>query len=230
VRLTNNSGVHAAKAYESWMMGLIALNFRLPEILENQRKKHWEQIFTPGIRGRTVTIVGLGQLGRAAVRAARTLGLRVLGVNRSGKKVPGVERVYRSGQIVQAVKSADFVLVAIPLTPDSHHLIDRKVLKAMKPGVRIFNMGRADVMDYAALADLLKTGHVGGAVLDVFAPEPLPPSSPMWAARNTICIPHVCSDDLETYMDDTMDLVCRILRRLIAGRTPMNVVQPARGY
>ncbi|MSO91926.1 MAG: D-2-hydroxyacid dehydrogenase [Rhodospirillales bacterium] len=230
VRLTNNSGVHADKAYESWTMGLIALNFRLPAILENQRKKHWEQIFTSAIRGKTVTIVGLGRLGRSAVRAARDLGMRVIGVSRSGKKVPGVERVYRSGQIVTAVKSADFVLVAIPLTPDTRHLLDRNVLRAMKPGVKIFNMGRADVMDYDALADLLKKGHVEGAILDVFSPEPLPASSPLWSARNLIVIPHVCSDDLDTYMDGTMDLVCRILRRLLAGREPMNVVQPERGY
>ena len=230
VQLTNNSGVHAAKAQESMCMALLALNAKLPTIVSNQQHQRWEQIFTPAIRGKMLLVVGLGNLGRAGVRAGRSLGLRVIGVSRSGKKVAGIDRAYRTGQLALAIKSADFVLVAVPLTPATKNLLDRVTLAATKPGVGIINMGRAGVMDYAALAELLREGHVGGAILDVFTPEPLPESSPLWSTPNLIVIPHVSSDDRDMYMHGTLDLVCGNLRRLMASRKLTNVVRPELGY
>ena len=230
VRLTNNSGVHADKARESVLMALLALNARLPALVWNQRQAQWQQIFTPLIRGKTLAVVGLGDLGRAAVEAGRMLGLKVTGVRRSGKKVPGVDRVFRPAQIVTALSSADFIVVAAPMTPETEHLLSREVLRRTKPGVGIINIGRARTIDYAALAALLRSGHVSGAVLDVFSPEPLPSSSELWSTPNLIISPHVSSDDRDGYMTGTMDLVCANLRRLIAHRPLANVVAPARGY
>jgi glyoxylate/hydroxypyruvate reductase A len=104
------------------------------------------------------------------------------------------------------------------------------VLEAAKSGVGLINVGRAALLDEAALIDFLKTGQVSGAVLDVFSPEPLPADSPLWSAPNLIVSPHVSSDDADLYMSRTMDLVCSNVRRLIAGREPENVVLAERGY
>ena len=230
VQLANASGVHVEKAREFLMMALIALNARLPAIVWNQRRAHWNMIFTPLIRGKTLAVVGLGNLGRAAVAIGRMLGLKVVGVRRSGKKVPGVDRVFRPAQIVTALRHADFIVVAAPMTPKTEHLLSRKVLEKTKRGVGIINMGRAGTVDYAALAALLRSGHVSGAVLDVHAPEPLPRSSPLWSTPNLILSPHVSSDDLDGYMLNVMNLVCRNVRRLMSDRPLENLIDRERGY
>jgi phosphoglycerate dehydrogenase-like enzyme len=230
VRLTNNSGVHVAKAREFIVMALLALNSRLPEIVWNQRHARWNQVFTPAIRGKRLAVIGLGDMGRAAVAAGRMLGLEIVGVRRSGKSVPGVSRVYPPARLRTALKRADFVVAAAPLTPETRALLDRAALEAAKPGIGLVNVGRAGLLDHDALVDLLKTGHVSGAILDVFASEPLPAASPLWSAPNLIINPHVSSDDLDAYMRETMNLVCRNLRLFLAGRRLSNVVDPARGY
>jgi phosphoglycerate dehydrogenase-like enzyme len=230
VTLTNNSGVHVEKAREFLLMALIALNARLPALVWNQRHAQWDQIFTPLIRGKTLAVIGLGSLGRTAVAVGHRLGLRIIGVSCSGSQMPGVDRVYRPAQIAAALRKADFIVVAAPLTAQTRNLLSREVLAATKPGVGIINMGRAGIVDYTALTALLDAGHVGGAILDVFAPEPLPANSPLWSARNLIISPHVSSDDADGYMRGTMNLVCRNLRSLIARRPLKNVVRADREY
>lgn len=230
IALTNNSGVHVAKAREFQLMALLALNARLPAIVTNQREARWEQLFTPSIEGRKVAIVGLGDMGRAALSAARVLRMRVVGVRRSVRPVPGVERIYPPARIATALKGADFLVIAAPLTRETANLVDRTALSALRAGAGVINVGRAGVLDHEALCDLLRSGHLGGAILDVFAPEPLPANSTLWSTPNLIVNPHVSSDDAERYMHDTMDLVCRNLARLLARRPLVNVVDPVKGY
>lgn len=230
VRLTNNSGVHADKAREFLLMALLALNARLPAIVTNQRLARWEQIFTPRIRGKTLAVIGLGDMGRAAVRAGRQLGLRIVGVSRSGRRVAGVERVYRPTQLRVALKGADFLVIAAPLTAQTAKLVDGAALQSMNPGGGLVNIGRAGILDHEALVDLLAAGHLGGAILDVLPAEPLPASSSLWSAPNLIVHPHVSSDDADRYMLDTMNLVCRNIARLRARRPLENVVNPDHGY
>ena len=230
VKLATASGVHVEKVREFLQMALLALNFKLPEILRNQRLAHWDMIFTPLIRGKTMTVVGLGDMGQAAVTVGRALGLNIKGVSRSGKKTAGVERVYRPGEIARAVRGADFIVIAAPLTPESRNLLSRDVLRTTRRGVGIINVGRAAIVDYAALAALLRSGHVSGAILDVFSPEPLPRSSKLWSTPNVILTPHISSDDLEGYMHNVMDVACENIRRLHARRPLMNVVDRESGY
>lgn len=229
-RLTNNSGVHVAKAHEFLLMALLSLNARLPAIVANQHVGRWEQIFTPRIRGKTLAVVGLGDMGRAAVRAGRQLGLRIVGVRRSGRSSAGVERVYRPGELRAALKGADFLVIAAPLTARTTRVVDRPALQSMKPGAGVINIGRAGVLDHDALVELLAVGHLSGAILDVLPAEPLPASSILWTAPNLIVYPHVSSDDADRYMLDTMDLVCRNIVRLRARRPLQNVVNPDHGY
>src|SRR6185436_18213453 len=118
-RLATASGVHVDKARESLTMALLALNARLPEIMWNQRNARWDMIFTPLIRGKTLLVIGLGDMGGAAVDAGRALGLDVIGVRRSGKSVRGVTRVYRPRDLATIVRKADFIVVATPLTPET---------------------------------------------------------------------------------------------------------------
>lgn len=230
VRLTNNSGAHVDKAREFLTMALLALNARLPEIIWNQRQARWDQIFTPLIRGKTLVVVGLGDLGRAAVSVGQALGLKIFGVRRSGGSVPGVEQVYLPNQLHEALERADFVVLATPLTPETRGFIDREALASIKPGGALINVGRAGILDHDALIELLKNGHLSNAILDVLPEEPLPASSTLWSTPNLIINPHVAADDLTGYMAETMKLVCVNLHHHLAGRPLQNVVDPAKEY
>jgi phosphoglycerate dehydrogenase-like enzyme len=230
VTLTNNSGVHAAKAREFLLMALLALNARLPTIARNQHHAQWDQPFTPVIRGKALLVVGLGDLGQAAVAAGHTLGMRVAGVRRSGLAMAGVEVVHRPEHLEQAVRDADFIVIATPLTPDTRGLVSRAVLQATRRGTGIINIGRAEVLDHAALVDLLRSGHLGGALLDVLPEEPLPASSALWSCPDLMIVPHVGADDPLTYLDETMRLVCSNVGRLARGEPLVNVVDRLRQY
>jgi phosphoglycerate dehydrogenase-like enzyme len=228
--LTNNSGVHVEKAREAAAMALLMLNARIPAIVTNQRKAHWDQIFTSGIAGKSVLIVGLGAMGAAVADAAKGLGLRVTGVRRGGAAHPAVERAVPITELDSVLPGADFVVLAAPLTPESRNLLDRRRIGLIKPGAGLFNIGRAGLIDHDALAEALRDGPLSGAILDVYDPEPLPESSALWHADNVILTPHVTSDDLDAYLPKTFDLVFANAARLRRGETLINVVDPARGY
>lgn len=228
--LTNNSGVHVEKVREYLTMALLALNMRLPQIASNQARKTWDQIFTPLIKGKTAVVVGLGAMGQAAVEVATSLGLQVHGVSRSGRGVPGLVEAHTVRQLGDVLGRADFIVIATPLTPESRGMFSRSILEAAKPGAGLVNVGRAGVMDHAALGDLLRSGHLSGAIIDVLPEEPLAPSSELWSARNLLITPHVAADDLDGYMTGTMRLVFDNLRRRLAGMPLTNVVDPEAGY
>ncbi len=228
--LTNNRGVHADKIAESVLMAIVMLNNRMPEILRSQRERRWNQVFTGTASGKTLLIVGVGEMGGAAARIAKRAGLKVWGVRRTGKAHPAVERMVKPEKLPNVLPQADFVLVTTPVTPATRHLIGRRELAAMKPGSALINFGRAGVVDYEALRERLEAGHLSGAWLDVFDPEPLPSSSPLWTTKNLILTPHCTSDDLEGYMPRTLDLFFENIGRLLAGKRLKNLVLPERGY
>jgi len=141
-----------------------------------------------------------------------------------------VTRVYPSQRLATAVAKVDFIVIATPLTPDTRGLIDRAVLEAAKPGAGLINVGRAGVMDHQALVDLLQSGHLSGAILDVLPEEPLPRASALWSVPNLLITPHVAADDLDGYMTGTMNVVIDNLRRHLAGKPLRNVVDRRVGY
>jgi len=230
VVLTNNSGVHAEKVREAAMMALLMLNARVPTIVTNQRKSRWEQIFTPCIAGKTVLVIGVGEMGVAVAMAAKTLGLDVVGVRRSGAPHPLIARTLPLAELDAALPEADFVVLAAPLTPETRNLLDRRRIGLIKRGAGFLNIGRAGSVDHEALVEALQTGALTGAILDVHDPEPLPESSPLWQADNLVLTPHVTSDDLDGYLPKTFDLVFANAARLIRGEPLVNTVDPARGY
>ncbi len=229
VVLTNNSGAHGAKAEDSCAMALLMLNSRLPLVLTNQRERRWQQIFSAPIAGRTAVVIGFGDLGQAAGRAAKKLGLQVLAVTRSGKAGRPADAVFPVSRIDRVLPKGDFVIVTTPLTPETHGLFSRARLGLMKPGAGFVNIGRSPIVDYAALAEKLCDGSVSGAVLDVFDEEPLPPESPLWVTPNLVITPHISCDD-PRYIDQLFDTWFANLDRFVAGKRLKNVVDRQLGY
>lgn len=228
--LTNNRGIHRDKTGESALMAVLMLNNRMPELLASQRARRWEPLFTPPIAGRTLLIVGVGNMGGAAARVAKKMGMKVLGVRRSGGTHPAVDEMVKPEKLSKLLLRADFVLVTLPVTPATRHILGARELDTMKPGAGLVNFGRAAVVDYEALRVRLESGRIGGAVLDVFDPEPLPAESPLWSTRNLIVTPHCTSDDLEAYIPKTLDLFFENLDRLLSGKKLKNVVDRTLWY
>ncbi len=229
--LTNNSGVHGPKAAEFAATAVLMLGHGLPFLATRQRERVWEKRFSTTVEGRTALIVGLGGLGGAAARwLKKRLAMRVLGVTRSGRPHRYAEHVVPAARIDEVLPEADFVLVMAPLTAETENLIDRRRLGLMKRGAGLVNMGRARLVDYEALVERLRDGHLSGAVLDVFDPEPLPGDSPLWTAPNLVVVPHCSTDDCERYIPRTLDLFFDNAARLLAGRRLRNRVRLARDY
>jgi phosphoglycerate dehydrogenase-like enzyme len=227
--LTNSRGVHGDRASEYAIMSLLALNNRLPEMFANQRKARWQQLYNTRIAGKTLLIVGVGSVGGSTAALAKQFGMHVMGIRRTGALHPSVDEMHRPRSLDRLLPKADFVLVTAPHTKDTHHMIGVRQLSLMKKGAGLVNYSRANLVDYAALRRRLIKRELS-AVLDVFDPEPLPSSSPLWSTPNLILTPHSSSDDAERYTPATLDLLFRNMARFMIGQPLFNQVDPMLGY
>lgn len=230
VTITNNKGAHADKAGEFALMAVLMLHNKMPTILSNQRKAVWESLFSTPIEGKTVGLIGVGSIGGGAAKQLSKLPVHIIGVTRHGKPHEYVNEMVAIDQLDNVLPGMDYIFVSTPSTPETDGLFNKERLQSLKPGVGIINVGRSSVMDYAALSDLLESGHISGAVIDVFDDEPLLADSSLWHAPNFIVTPHVSADDGDNYVPITLDLFFENMRRYQAGEKLMNVVRPELGY
>ncbi len=227
VTLTNSSGVHAERAGEFIATGLLMLNSLIPMHLEAQAARRWEARYSSVIAGKTVVIVGVGSIGGSAARRAHELGLTVRGVRRSaGAPHPYVDEMYRTDQIDEALAGADYLVVCAALTPDTRGLIGREQLELLSAEGGVINTSREPLVDYGALEALLREGRLGGAILDVFEPEPLSPESTLWDCPRLIITPHVSSDPRD-YTASMLKIFVDNLDRYSRGAEMRNVIPSA---
>jgi len=227
--MTNSRGVHGAKADEYTIMTLLMLNNRVPEMVTNQCRAKWHQPFNTSIEGKTLLVVGVGHIGGGAAKWAQRFGMHVIGIRRSGKPHRYVDEMYHPRSLHRQLPRADFVLITVPHTDTTHHLIGKRELDLMKPGAGLVNYSRAQLVDYDALQKKLKKGELS-AVLDVFDPEPLPSSSPLWKTPNLVITPHASSDDQELYTPKTLDLLFDNIEHYVARLPLKNVVSKRYQY
>ena len=192
-----------------------------------QRARHWRPTDPTRLRGRTLCVVGLGDIGRAVARLARGFDMRVIGVSRSGRGTREAQRVVRPAALARVLGAADFVVVTVPLTPATRGLVGAPQLAAMKPDAWLINLARGAVVDEAALLRALRTRAIGGAVLDVFTEEPLPPGHPFWGLDNVVVTPHISGPSTP---DEIAPIFADNLRRYLAGRALRHVADRGRGY
>ena len=229
ITLTNNTGAHGEKAEESCLMALLMLQAKMPQVIQQQQNRVWKGVFTTPITGKTVVVVGFGDLGQGAGRAAKKLGCNVIAVTRSGKATKLADKVVSSARIDSVLPKADFVIVTAPLTAGTRGLVNRDRINRLKPGVGFVNIGRSPIVDYVALRERLEKGELCGAVLDVFDQEPLPPDSPYWTTQNLMVLPHISCDD-PRYIAHLLDFWFLNFERFLAGRKLINIVDRQLGY
>jgi phosphoglycerate dehydrogenase-like enzyme len=230
VALINNRGTHAAKAGEFGLMALLMLATHMPHFADAQRRAQWSPRFGSVLAGRTLCVVGLGTLGGAVARHARDFGMHVIGIRSTAAPHDACAEVHATDALDTVLPRAEFLLLACPLTPATRGLIDARRLALLPKGAKVVNIARGAVWDQDAVCDLLEAGYLDGALTDVAVPEPLPPDSRLWRTPGLVVVPHVSSDDPNTYNDRTLDIMLANIRALLAGQALPNRVDPARGY
>jgi phosphoglycerate dehydrogenase-like enzyme len=230
LKLTTNWGAHVPKASQSALMAILMINSRIPALVTGQRRHEWNRIFTTTVEGKTLAVIGVGHIGGGAAEQAKGLGMRVIGIRRTPQPHPAVDEMFGPKALHKVLARADIVLLNTALTSHTRFLMARPEFALMKPGAGFINMSRGGLVDPQALEEALRTGHLGGAMIDVSYPEPLPADATLWDAPNLIITPHVLSDDIEQYIPRTLDIFFDNIRRYIAGKPLRNVVDLAREY
>lgn len=232
VKVTTASGIHAAPISEYVIGAMIAFAKGFPGALRAQAEGRWNPYMPEELEGKTVGILGAGAIGSRVADLARALGMRVVAVRRSAgasqKGEGGMEHLPPS-ELPYLLGESDYVVVAVPLTPDTRMMIGEAELRQMKPTAVLINIARGAVIDERALTRGLKEGWIAGAALDVFEQEPLPPESELWKLPNVLLTPHI-SGGTPRYMERAVGLFCDNLRRYLDGQPLRNVVDPGRGY
>jgi phosphoglycerate dehydrogenase-like enzyme len=197
--------------------------------IDNQRARRWQELRCVELRDKTICIIGTGHIGIEAARRARSFGLTVLGVRRHPRPHDAFDEVYEHRRLHEALVRADFVVVACPLTAETEGMIGEAEIAAMKPGAYLVNVARGLILQDDAVLAGLASGRLGGAFLDAFYPEPLPPDHPYWTAPNVTVTPHD-SHASEFIGDNIVELFCANLRRWLAGEPLVNRIDRSRGY
>ena len=228
--LLNNSGTHATKAGEFGLMAVLMLASNIPAMVTDQRAGVWRKRWGRSVAGERLTVIGLGALGAAVASQAARLGMEVTGVRARPAPHPACVRVVGPDALDRVLPESTFLMLACPLTPATRGLLDRRRIFLLPRGAGVANIGRGGLLDQAALCDALEAGHLSGAVLDVFDPEPIPPGDRAWTTPNLIVSPHTAADDPATYLPNSLDIFFNNLCAIAAGQPPPNRFDPARGY
>lgn len=228
VRITRAAGVFGSWMAEYALAWCGWVTQRMERFRDHQRQHRWAPELRPDrLHGKTLAIVGLGDIGHEITRLARAFGMRVIGVSRSGKKTPGVDAAYRPPALTRALGQCDFAVVTLPLTDATRGLIGERELRAMKPTAWLLNIGRGPVIQEAALLRALDEGWIAGAVLDVFETEPLPSDHPFWTRENVVVTPHISGPSVP---EEIAPIFNDNLRRYLAGKPLRYVIDRTRGY
>lgn len=198
VILTSSTGSNAEPVAQTGFTGLLMLARGFTTYIQGQHKREWRPLRGPALpedlRGQTVLLIGVGAVGSAFAGYARAFGLKVVAVRRSPVKAGDpVDEMHPPAKLPELLARADWVVICCPLTSETRHLIDAAAFARLKPGARLINIGRGEVVDEAAMIEALKSGRLAGAALDAHRQEPLPKDSPLWDVPNVIITPHNAS-------------------------------------
>jgi phosphoglycerate dehydrogenase-like enzyme len=222
VTVTNAGDCYSPMVAEHAMMLLLALVRRLPLMLANQARHAFDRSFLPrlgALDGATMAIVGFGSIGREVARRARPFGMHILGLTRSARPDPLADEIHPITELHEMLGRADAVVLAMPLSAETRHLIGAAELAACRRNTVLINVARGGVVDPVALGAALRSGQIAGAGLDVTEPEPLPPGDPLWTCPNLIVSPHVAALGSAAVLNCLAELTTANLRRFIAGET-----------
>jgi phosphoglycerate dehydrogenase-like enzyme len=238
VIITTATGIHSTAISEYVFGSMLMFNWNWPQMVRLQdghvwaRSANWYNLGGRELADLTLGIVGLGSIGRRIAQLGRAFGMHVIAMRRSsaeGEKDADVDQVFSAGQLHALLSKSDYVVISVPLTPQTEKLIGEAELRAMRPNAYLVNIARGRVIDEQALIRALREGWIAGAGLDVAEEEPLPPESPLYSMPNVILTPHISGASVH-YDERLAALFAENLRRFRAGQPLKNLYDPSRGY
>jgi phosphoglycerate dehydrogenase-like enzyme len=229
VTLTNAPGLHTIPIAESILMAMLQQAKNLGQRREDQKNRKWNQLKNRELCQSTVVILGLGKIGQETARLCKAFGMEVLGTKRQLADIPFVDEVFAPEDLHLFLPRADYIVMALPNTPETKDMIHAESFRFMKRSCYIINIGRGQTLAEDALIHALNSQLIAGAYLDAFVQEPLPPEHPLWHAQNCTVVPH--DSHSSPYIGDRMvEIFCRNLERYIHGEELENICDPYRGY
>ena len=231
--LTNSAGIYAIPIAEFVLAFILNHAKQLPslQVLRSQHLWSWDcQDFNyQELMDKTLLVIGAGGIGQAIGIRASAFGMRVWGVRRHPKPLPGFERVVGADELYSLLSDADYIAIATPLTPETKGMINADVLRSMRPSAYLINIARGAVVDEAALVVALKENWIAGAALDTFSTEPLPADNPFWSLSNVFITPH-CSSISPRNIHRILELFFDNLNRYRSGLLLKNIVNKQASY
>jgi phosphoglycerate dehydrogenase-like enzyme len=216
VALTHSPGANATEVAEFALSMLLWSAKRLGDFQAQQQAHQWRKLALESLSDKTLLVVGLGAIGSRLAAFGKALGLRVLGIRRSASAVVHIDRQGTLADLAAFLPEADFVVLALPISPEVVGLIDQTALTRMKPTATLINVGRGALIDLTALKETLRAGRLAGACLDVFPTEPLPVDDDLWDVPNLLITPHIAYSS-PLYLQRVGTLWLENLRRFIRG-------------
>ncbi|GAC1513436.1 MAG: D-2-hydroxyacid dehydrogenase [Candidatus Dormibacteraceae bacterium] len=229
--ITNAAGIHAQPLAEFVLLTALYFAKEMPRVNTWKAERHWERFCGEEVFGSRMTLIGLGRVGSRIAELSSALGMEVTGHRRTtGDQTPaGVRKVVDSAGLDAALPETDILVIAAPDTPETTNLIDRRRLSLLPAHAVVVNVGRGSLIDEHAMIEMLQSGRLRGAGLDVFANEPLPADNPLWAMPNVIVSPHSASTVTQEN-ERLVDLFIENLHRYLDRRPLVNVFDHARRY
>jgi glyoxylate/hydroxypyruvate reductase A len=227
--LTCARGTHRVQMPENILGALFHLTKPYAGIALDQKEHRWRRRVSETLAGTTLGILGLGVIGQELARKAAALEMRVIGTRRSPAPIAHVDRVYGPEGTDEVLATSDWVLLLLPVTPETRGFMSAARLKRMKPSAYLLNFGRGELVVDSDLIEAVKAGTIKGAVLDVFTTEPLPAEHPFWGTEGILVLPHI--GGLHPGRDHIVaQLFVDNVERFLAGQPLRETVEPARGY
>ena len=216
ITVTSARGSHGPQMAELAFLFMLALCRRFADMLANQARGIWARWPQPTLRGRTVTVFGVGVIAEDLAARCQAFGMHTIGVSATRTSAPGFDRVLPRTAFAQAAALADFLVILAPYSKATHHAVDAAILAACKPTAFLINIARGGVVDEAALIDAVRSQRIAGAALDVFATEPLPADSALWSLERVLITPHIGGMST-SYAEDLAGLLAHNVGAFIAG-------------
>ena len=228
--LTNGRGIHRIHMaeYALGAMIMLARNFHI--MSRNQYEGKWERkVYQGGIDGETLSILGLGSIGREIAKRAKLMGMNVLGVKSSMSDVEYVDKVYLPDDMLDVFKISDYIINLLPSTQDTFKIIDKSYFNNMKQDACFISIGRGSTVNEEEMIQALQDGKIRAAALDVFFTEPLPEDSPLWKMENVIITPHICGES-DRYIERALPIIENNLKAFKGEGEFVNLIDFNKGY
>lgn len=229
VIIANARGIHAAEMRDHTLAMMLAFERDLFRVLRQQAARRWEPFMPGSLSGRTLGLVGIGEVGKPIAAAGKALGMRVVGVRRTPVETPFVDELHPPEELSHVLRTADYLVVSAPLTSQTRGMLGAAALAEMKPEAVLIMLSRGGIVDEPALFSALRANQLRGAALDVFGKEPLHAASPLWSAPNLVVTPHIAGW-MPGYVERAVGLFLKNLERLEAGLDVLTPVDREKEY